>query len=157
MMEEFLEEEKRYILEVYKKLLAVDSSKAMIKTGSKWSAKELIGHLIDSASNNHQRFVRAQFTEDLVFAGYSQDEWIKIQNYQSESWNGLINLWKEFNLHIIHLAANISPDSLTRLRPLHNLDKIAMQTVPANQPVTLEYFIRDYFFHLRHHLKQLEL
>lgn len=156
-MKKFLEEEKQYILEVYKKLINIDHKTAMLKEGSKWSAKELIGHLIDSASNNHQRFVRAQFTDDLVFPGYNQDEWVAVQDYQSESWDELINLWKEFNLHIIHLAGNISHDSLTKVRAIHNLDKIAMQTIPAGKPVTLEYFIRDYFFHLRHHLRQLEL
>ena len=45
----------------------------------KWSPREIVGHLIDSAANNHQRFVRAQFTDDLVFSGYQQAEWVGVQ------------------------------------------------------------------------------
>ena len=62
------------IIEVVRpRLLAMDEERATIRPGAgKWSPKEIIGHLIDSASNNHQRFVRAQFTDDLVFSGYQQ-------------------------------------------------------------------------------------
>ncbi len=66
----------------------------------KWSAKEIIGHLVDSASNNHQRFVRAQFQDDLVFPGYAQDEWVAVQRYQEAPWPHLLTLWRDFNLHL---------------------------------------------------------
>src|SRR5205085_10291681 len=59
----------------------------------KWSAKELIGHLIDSAINNHNRFVRAQLKDDLMFEGYEQDDWVRVQHYQDASWRELIALW----------------------------------------------------------------
>ena len=60
----------------------------------KWSPKETIGHLIDSAANNHQRFVRAQLQDDLVFAGYAQDDWVATQKYQDASWPDLLTLWR---------------------------------------------------------------
>ena len=66
----------------------------------KWCPREVIGHLIDSASNNHQRFVRAQFKENLVFDGYEQDAWVSLQRYSEAPWNELIDLWRNFNLHI---------------------------------------------------------
>lgn len=121
----------------------------------KWSAKQIIGHLIDSAANNHLRFVRAQFTNDLVFPGYEQDKWVEAQRYNDEPWERLIALWKYYNLHLAHLMAEVPEPIRQASRTEHNLDRIAFHTVAANQPVTLDYFMRDYVEHLRHHLKQI--
>lgn len=120
-----------------------------------WSAKETIGHLIDSAANNHQRFVRAQFTDDLVFSGYEQDQWVSSQKYQDESWSEVIKLWSSYNLHLVHIASAIPENVLTRPRSRHSLDQIAFNLVDKNDPATLEYLIRDYLDHLRHHLNQI--
>ena len=154
-MKEFLAEEKRFVLFTYRDLISLTEQDTTYKKQGKWSKKELIGHLIDSASNNHQRFIRAQFTDELVFPGYDQNEWVRIQDYQSESWHSLINLWKEFNLHLIHAIDKIPKKVLTMKRINHNLDRIAMNPVPVDQPATLEYFIKDYFTHLRHHINQV--
>jgi hypothetical protein len=121
----------------------------------KWSPKEIIGHLIDSASNNHQRFVRAQLGSGLVFQGYEQTEWVKKQRYNEEPWDQLVQLWKHYNLHLAHLISVIPENALTQSRSLHNLDSIAWETVAKDQPTTLEYFVRDYVAHLRHHLAQI--
>src|SRR6185295_5884016 len=72
---------------------------------SKWSRKEIIGHLIDSAANNHARFVRAQLGDELVFPGYDQEQWVAVQQYADEPWDQLITLWKHYNLHLSHLMA----------------------------------------------------
>lgn len=71
--------------------------------------KQLLGHLIDSASNNHQRLVRLQYNQCLEFPDYTQhnDLWIEIQDYQHTNWHDLIQLWKFFNLHIIHVISSI--------------------------------------------------
>jgi len=121
----------------------------------KWSPKELLGHLVDSASNNHQRFVRAQFSGHLDFPGYDQDEWVKVQDYQTADWNALVLFWRLYNEHLMHLIERIPEADLKKERTLHNLNEIARKTVPKNQPVTLEYFIRDYLAHLKHHLQKL--
>ncbi|MGD9489020.1 MAG: DinB family protein [Calditrichaceae bacterium] len=121
----------------------------------KWSAKEILGHLIDSASNNHHRFVHAQFSDDLIFPGYDQNAWVRAQNYQNASWVSLISLWKSYNLHIIHLVSQIPDEILLKKRYNHNLDKIAWKTVPKNNQVTLQYFINDYFEHMNHHINQI--
>ncbi len=120
-----------------------------------WSPKEILGHLVDSASNNHQRFVRAQFTTDLVAPGYEQDGWVRVQSYQSADWASLIFLWEHFNRHLAHLMDAM--DAHVRMQPRHphNLHEIASNGVPPEQPVTLDYFMRDYVFHLRHHLRQM--
>ena len=120
-----------------------------------WSPKETMGHLIDSAANNHQRFVRAQFTDDLAFPGYEQDQWVSSQRYRDESWSELIQLWSSYNLHLIHVASAIPEDVLTKSRSHHTLDQIAFNLVDKNNPATLEYLIRDYLDHLRHHLNQI--
>lgn len=121
----------------------------------KWSKKEILGHLIDSAANNHQRFVRAQFQDDLVFPGYAQDEWVRVQRYQETEWKALIELWRRYNLHLARVIAAI-PDAV-RLREhrTHNLHRIAMRRVPEHEATTLDYFMRDYVYHLQHHLRQI--
>jgi len=121
----------------------------------KWCPREVLGHLIDSASNNHQRFVRACFREDLVFDGYDQDAWVRFQRYREASWRELVELWRSFNLHLSWIIEGISPETALRARSRHNLDQIAWRTVSSEEPVTLEYFLRDYIDHVRHHLASL--
>lgn len=121
----------------------------------KWSPKEVLGHLIDSAANNHQRFVRALFTDDLVFPGYAQDDWVRVQRYREAPWDELIGLWTAYNLHLLRVVSAIPDDTLTRRRTRHNLHQIAWRTVPESEPATLEYFIEDYVGHLLHHLGQI--
>jgi hypothetical protein len=120
-----------------------------------WAPIEVIGHLIDSAANNHQRFVRAQFTDDLVFPGYEQNYWVSSQKYADESWPELIQLWSSYNVHLHHVASVIPESILTKPRATHNLDQIAFKLVDRSEVTTLEYFIRDYVDHLRHHLDQI--
>src|SRR5690349_1914359 len=121
----------------------------------KWSPAEIIGHLIDSASNNHQRFVRAQFQNDLVFPGYEQDAWVAFQTYRDARWAELVTLWKLFNIHIARIMEN-TPDSVRNSpRTKHNLDELAWHPVPKNEPATLDYFMNDYVGHLKHHLAQI--
>src|SRR5262245_42608651 len=69
----------------------------------RWTIKEVIGHLIDSAANNHQRFVRAQFTKELVFPKYEQNEWVGSQHYNDVDWDELVELWRRYNLHLAHV------------------------------------------------------
>lgn len=121
----------------------------------KWSPKEVIGHLIDSASNNHQRFVRATFQDDLVFPGYDQDAWVTRQNYQAADWAALIMLWHSFNMHIAHVIEHMPEQEALRKRAVHNLHELAWNTIPAEEPVTLAYFMDDYVGHLKHHLNQI--
>lgn len=120
-----------------------------------WSAKEIIGHLIDSASNNHQRFVRAQFKDDLVFPGYEQDGWVAAQQYQHAPWPDLVALWRDFNLHIARVMAAVPAEIRYRETRKHNFYEIASHGVPEGEPTTLDYFMSDYVWHLQHHLRQI--
>lgn len=120
-----------------------------------WSIKEIIGHLIDSASHNHQRFVRAQWQDDLMFQGYRQDDWVAAQQYRSVPWDELLTLWHAYNRHVARVMALVPTDVARREHRRHNLDEIAWQPVPAHETATLEYFMRDYVAHVRHHLRQV--
>lgn len=110
----------------------------------KWSKKEILGHLIDSASNNHQRFVRAQLSDKLEFPPYVQTEWVETQNYGDESWRLLVDLWSSYNLHLAHVIASIPPEKFS-----------VVCRIGEDKPVTLEELIADYVRHMEHHLKQL--
>jgi len=121
----------------------------------KWSKKELLGHLIDSASNNHKRFVLAQNKDDMIFEGYEQNKWVEAQNYNKSDWILLINLWQYFNNHIVHVMKNTPFEVLTRKHSKHNLHEVAWEAVPENEETSLEYFYKDYIGHLKHHLNQI--
>ena len=132
-----------------------DDASARPRSEGKWSPREIVGHLIDSASNNHQRFVRAQFTDDLVFAGYEQEGWVRAQNYQGEDWAELVQLWRSYNQHILHLMSHVPEETRMKLRYKHNLHQIASDKLREDEPVTLDWFMRDYVDHLKKHLKQI--
>lgn len=130
-----------------------DSAKP-VKTGT-WSPRQIIGHLIDSAANNHRRFVIGQFQDDLVFSGYDGDKWVDAQQYKSADWHELVGLWKAYNLHLSRVMS-LAPDTVRlQLRQKHNFNEIASRPVPSDQSTTLDYLMEDYVVHLKHHLRQI--
>ena len=155
-LQEFLGDFRSTVVNATERLRAISREESARKSSpDKWSIKEVLGHLIDSAANNHQRFVRAQFTDDLVFPGYEQEQWVSSQKYNDEPWPEVIQLWTSYNLHLLHVVSVIPEDVLTKARSPHTLDQIAFNLVDKNDPATLEYLIRDYVDHLRHHLDQI--
>ena len=138
-----------------RELLSLDDDAASRpREPGKWSPKEVIGHLVDSASHNHRRFVRAQLTDDLVFDGYEQEAFVTLQRYAQSPWAELVALFSAYNRHIAHLIAAIPRETRERERARHNLHQVAFVPVPQDRPATLEYFMRDYVDHLEHHLAQ---
>jgi len=155
-MQDFVQKFRQTIESAERQLLDIPPAQAEIRPApDQWSAKEILGHLIDSAANNHRRFVEAQLKEDLMFLRYDQERWVAVQQYQQASWPALIALWKAYNLHLAHVIAAIPETTLKQAHAKHSLDKIAMQKVSADIPVSLEYLIRDYFEHLQIHLDQI--
>jgi DinB family protein len=135
----------RIIEETEKRLSAFSEAESQERPApDKWSRKEALGHLIDSASNNHQRFVRAQLQGELVFPGYAQESWNRAQQYQSEPWDNLVRLWASYNRHLAHVIAAIPESSAGK--------KCA---IGDHEPVTLEFLVTDYVRHLEHHLGQI--
>jgi hypothetical protein len=120
----------------------------------KWSPKQVIGHLVDSACNNHRRFVLAREQKDLVFPGYDEKKWAAAQAWEHAEWNDLLELWRLYNLHLARVISETPSELAHEPRSPHSLDRIAWRTLPADQPATLAYLMRDYVGHLRHHLAQ---
>jgi hypothetical protein len=155
-MQDFLDDFRQTIESTAKQLQEMSAEQSELpRAEGKWSPKEIIGHLIDSASNNHQRFVRAQFSDDLIFAGYEQEGWVRVQNYQGEPWSELVQLWNLYNQHILHLMSLIPEDTRLKLRYRHNLHQIASDSLTEDEPVTLDWFMRDYVEHMKKHLGQI--
>jgi hypothetical protein len=111
----------------------------------KWSKKEIMGHLCDSAMVNLQRFIRCTFEENFKLV-YEQDEWVKAQHYQELTIDEVLQLWKMLNLQIIHVLDQYPPER--------------MQAKCDNSKVdtslhTVEWLAQDYLQHLQHHLSQV--
>ena len=134
------------LVQAYSSRLSVlDESFVKEKPSSEsWSIQQVVGHLIDSAANNHQRFVRAQTGESLVFPKYNQNHWIHAQNYDSCSWQQLIEFWRMYNFHLAHVIRQI-PDEKMRVKC----------TITPSEPVSLSFLIEDYVAHLKHHINKI--
>src|SRR4030095_3633389 len=91
----FLQDFRATLESTEQRLLEIPEAETERLLRAGWSAKQVLGHLIDSAANNHARFVEAQLKDDLVFEGYDQEEWVLAQKYDQESWGALVDLWTE--------------------------------------------------------------
>jgi len=99
------------------RLTAVTDAVASQSRGpGKWTRKQLLGHLIDSASNNHQRFIRGQLGDDLVFPTYDQERWVVLGQYANAPWVSLLTLWRELNQQIVRVMDGAPPEVLDALR-----------------------------------------
>lgn len=130
-------------IEQYKAaLLMVPEEKLLHKPSPlKWSKKEMIGHLIDSAHSNIRRFVVAQY-EDNPTIVYNQEKWVAISNYQQWNCYQLISLWYLLNKQVVEILKNTSGE-------------IAGRICFTNESHTLEWLASDYIRHLRHHIHQV--
>lgn len=111
--------------------------------------KQIVGHLIDSASNNTHRIIHMQYQQSpLQFPNYASngnnDRWIAIQNYQQEEWNTLVQLWKYANLHLIHVIENVDNTKLNNTWQYSN-----------DGFVSLRGSIIDYLRHFKLHLSEI--
>jgi broad specificity phosphatase PhoE len=111
---------------------------------NKWARKEILGHLLDSASNNHQRFVRAPLQGSLTFPGYDQNALVDLQRFADVDWNFLVDFWAAYNRFLAHVINSLPAEAV----------KITCN-VGNNKPATLEWIAADYVAHLKHHLNQI--
>lgn len=139
-----------------KRLSRVKEAAAEIRPApDKWSPKEILGHLIDSAVNNHIRFVNGQFQGNLVFGTYDQNRWVAAHKYQQVPWESLLVLWQAYNRHLLYVIACADENDLIRTTTDHNFDKIAKPKYKSDQPFSLLDLFEDYLDHLEHHLNQI--
>jgi len=110
----------------------------------KWAKKEILGHLIDSASNNHQRFVRATLQGSLTFPGYDQNPLVDLQNFAEIDWSFLVDFWAAYNRFLAHVIGQLQEEAA----------KITCN-IGNNPPATLGWIAQDYVAHLKHHLNQI--
>lgn len=134
-LESFIEQNKAALLLVTEEKLLHKSSPV------KWSKKEIIGHLIDSAHCNIRRFAVAQY-EDNPTIVYNQEKWVAINNYQHWNSNQLINLWYLLNKQVVEILKNTSAEMSGR-------------TCFTNESQTVQWLAADYIKHLRHHIHQV--
>lgn len=109
-----------------------------------WSRREELGHLIDSAVNNHWRFVRAALQGEVTGPGYEQEGWVRAHGYHELPWRDLISLWRQHNAILIPLIHRIPDEHLG-----------AMCRIGDGRPVTLRFLIEDYMLHTQHHLDHI--
>ncbi len=127
------------------RLLAISEARASEKPyAEKWSVKEILGHLVDSAANNHQRIVRMQEARDIGAFRYAQEHWVESQKYNSRPWDAIVELWFQYNCHLAHVIGEVNPKALE-----HVCD------MGYARPAPLAFLIEDYLRHLEHHLAQI--
>lgn len=110
----------------------------------KWTVKEILGHLIDSAANNHHRFIRARASDPLVFPGYDQNAWVAAHAYRARSWPELVDIWAAYNAQVAQVISSTPADR-----------RAVQCRIGDNEPVTLEWLMEDYLRHMEHHLGQI--
>jgi hypothetical protein len=126
------------------RLRSISESDSGAKTSTAWSHKEELGHLIDSASNNHQRFVRAALEPEYHGPSYDQNGWVMSHGYQDLSWSDVLEFWGRYNRLLVEVISRI-PDS-----------KLQTQCrVGDSASVTLQFLIEDYVAHMQHHLDHI--
>jgi hypothetical protein len=124
-------------------LAGYDDESASVHQDEKWSAKQIVGHLIDSAANNLQRIVRLNTQPELTMPGYAQNEWVNVQGYSERPWNDLVTLWAALNLHVAHAMQRVEKAHLLHIWNV------------GEDKITLGFLMEDYIAHLRHHLDRM--
>lgn len=124
------------------KLTNADTSKR--PAPGKWSKKEILGHLLDSASNNHQRFLRGALQGSLTFPNYDQEELVKLQDFREMDWNFLVDFWTSYNRYLAHILTCLPAKAAK-----------AECVIGDNKPAALGWIATDYVAHVKHHLNQI--
>jgi hypothetical protein len=127
-------------------LVAVSEAEASVpEREGKWSGKQVIGHLIDSAVNNLGRIVRMQIEDGQSFSGYEQMEWVSLQHYAEREWAQVLALWFALNEHVEWVIRHVEKA------------RLANRGVIEGENVTLGFLIADYVAHMEHHLQAMRL
>jgi len=133
------------IEEVPPKLSKLAQSQVELKpSSSRWSPKEELGHLLDSAANNHQRIVRAQLEDEPKMPGYDGNAWVELHKYQHRDWKEMIDIWRALNRQLLAAAEAVPESAWSRTC-----------TIADSLPLTLKFVFEDYIDHMVHHLQHI--
>jgi len=128
------------------RLDAIPADTVAAKPNGAWSVKEELGHLLDSAANNHQRIVRAQLEDNPAMPNYDGDQWVALHTYQKRDWRELIGLWEALNRQLLAAAEAVPGSAWSRTC-----------TIGGSGPLTLQFVFEDYLDHMRHHLEHMKV
>ena len=144
-MKTIAEKIRELVIAAKPELLKITADSAGYKQAPEsWSKKEILGHLLDSAANNHQRIIRGAQNIAGDFPVYNQNRWVEIQQYNKMDWNELVGFFTLFNFHICRVIELLPGDVLKN--PVN---------IGKESQVNLEFIIKDYLRHLEHHLKKI--
>jgi hypothetical protein len=121
-----------------------DEQASLARAPGKWCAKEELGHLVDSAANNHIRFVGSALESQFRGPGYAQDEWVSLHGDSTTPWGAIVDFWFAYNSFLTRLVERIPEPQLE-----------TQCFVCRNEPVTLSFLIDDYILHMQHHIDQM--
>jgi len=120
----------------------------------KWSAKQELGHLVDSAVNNHIRLIRMQVETHPDLPGYAQNDWVRLNSYQERSWEQIVALWRMLNTHLVTAAEQVTAEGWQRTGVFISTWGTA-PNADSSGVITLQFLIEDYVEHMRHHLDHI--
>lgn len=112
--------------------------------GDHWTLGEMVGHLVDSAGNNHQRFVRLQLERELAFPAYDGDAWLRVSKTDSCDYRLLVRLWADYNEYLLHIVEGMDEGCL------------GWVWMTERGELTLDFLVRDYYRHLDWHRELFE-
>lgn len=141
---EALERLKKIVEEIPPKFYAIgDEEWNVHPQPEKWNKKQILGHLTDSAANNHHRFIRARYEKNpQIF--YDPDHWVNLSHYAGMDHEKIIRFWTEYNRFICAIIENINPE-----------DWSLSCNSTEDSPTDLDFIFTDYVTHLEHHLAQI--
>ncbi|HBW35355.1 DinB family protein [Desulfosporosinus sp. BICA1-9] len=144
-MREIIERLNYLIQAVPKRVQQFSEQEFSAQLVSKWSKKEILGHLCDSATNNYHRFIKIQFDrQPFIVVPYNQNNWVLIQDYQGIPTDEIVDFWTTLNRHIVRVITKIPEEKLLYLCDIGD-----------NKSITLSELVLDYLRHIDHHLRQI--
>lgn len=148
MLERFADELDRLVDDAHDRLRALGEDDVDASRGDgAWTKRQILGHLVDSTAANHQRFVRAQFTDELRFPPYEAPGWVQVERYDIADWDVLVDLWVAYARHLAHVLS---------VMPHEHLDTPCwVDWYGEPEPIPLHKVVSEYLDHVRHHLGQL--
>jgi hypothetical protein len=128
------------------KLLSYERLAEIHTPADSWTIRDNVAHLIDSAANNHQRFIRLQLSENVVLPGYDAETWVDTAAVKHMTYHDLVTLWKLYNDYLLEVIASIKTECL------HH----TWQNSDTGEEATLEFIVNDYFRHLKTHEQMID-